>query len=391
MAILVSRPGATAVLEAQPVVLGVARSASRDARVREAVRDHHALVYRLLRRLGVPERDVEDAQQQVFWVFTRNLDRIEAGRDKAFLFGVAVRVAQTVRRRLGRLEPVDDGALENLPSPALCADEELDDRRARAVLDALLEAMPHDLRVVVVLHDLEEWTMRDIATALSVPGGTVASRLRRARELLERLARAGRAERPPAGNEERLLLGLGLGTGAASGLSRVGAAVRTWLRWVGLGLLLGTVSVTSAWAIDARTPRPGKEAGLPRREPIDRDDVVVYAPVLLEGRAFVERQAPIPRILAASEPADELAPIREARLALRRDEAGVALAALKDHARAFPRGVFDEEAAALGVEALAAAGHRDEAHRAADAFDAAYPRSPYGSRVRRALGDPRTP
>jgi RNA polymerase sigma-70 factor (ECF subfamily) len=195
VALLVNRSGA-AVLDA-PTVLRATADASRDARVRGAVRDHHALVYRLLRRMGVPERDTEDAQQQVFWVFARNLDRIEAGRDKAFLFGVAVRVAQTVRRRLGRTEPVDDGALENLPSPAAWVDDELDDRRGRAVLDALLEAMPHDLRVVVVLHDLEEWTMRDIATALSLPSGTVASRLRRARELLERLARG--ASRAPKG------------------------------------------------------------------------------------------------------------------------------------------------------------------------------------------------
>jgi len=195
VAILVNRPSGAAILEAPGVVLGAVPCASRDARVRGAVREHHALVYRLLRRMGVPERDAEDAQQQVFWVFARNLDRIEAGRDKAFLFGVAVRVAQTVRRRLGRLEPVDDGALENLPSPAVGVDDALDERRARAVLDALLEAMPHDLRVVVVLHDLEEWTMRDIATALALPSGTVASRLRRARELLERLARDPSDER----------------------------------------------------------------------------------------------------------------------------------------------------------------------------------------------------
>jgi len=186
MAIVVSQ--AEAALEPLEAVVASA-GATRDALVRRAVHEHHALVYRLLRRMGVPERDAEDAQQQVFWVYARNLERVEAGRDKAFLFGVAIRVAQAARRRLGRTEPVDDGALANLPSPAVGLEDQVDDRRARALLDALLEAMPHDLRVVVVLHDLEEWTMRDIAAALAVPSGTVASRLRRGRELLERLAR----------------------------------------------------------------------------------------------------------------------------------------------------------------------------------------------------------
>jgi RNA polymerase sigma-70 factor (ECF subfamily) len=186
VAIVVSRTEAA--LEPMGAALASA-VATRDALVRRAVREHHGWVYRLLRRMGVPERDAEDAQQQVFWVYARNLERVDAGRDKAFLFGVALRVAQAIRRRLGRTEPVDDGALTNLPSPAVCLEDEVDDRRARALLDALLDAMPHDLRVVVVLHDLEEWTMRDIAAALAVPTGTVASRLRRARELLERLAR----------------------------------------------------------------------------------------------------------------------------------------------------------------------------------------------------------
>jgi len=200
VAILVNRSGATAALEASCDLLGAAVSAARDARVRRAVHEHHGMVYRLLRRLGVPERDAEDAQQQVFWVLARNLDRVEAGCDRAFLFGVAVRVAQALRRRHGRLEPVDDGVLESLPAPAAGVDDALDDQRARAILDALLEAIPHDLRVVVVLHDLEEWTMRDIAVALSLPPGTVASRLRRARELLERLARASGHERAREGN-----------------------------------------------------------------------------------------------------------------------------------------------------------------------------------------------
>jgi hypothetical protein len=213
---------------------------------------------------------------------------------------------------------------------------------------------------------------------------------------VEALLRAGRAEQPPEGNEERLLVGLGLGAGAATGISLAGAAVRTWLRWMGLGLLVGAVSMTSAWAIGAHGPRLEADANLPRRETLDRDDGLVLAPVLLEGRAFAERDAPMPRgMLAPARAADELVPIRDARLALLRGEPTAALSALRDHARAFPQGVFDEEAAALRVEALVAAGRRDDARREADAFDAAYPHSPYGRRVHRELGapppEPRTP
>ena len=62
--------------------------------------------------------------------------------------------------------------------------EELADRwRARVMLDRALEAMPMDLRKVFVLFDLEELTTTEVASVLHVPRGTVASRLRRAREV----------------------------------------------------------------------------------------------------------------------------------------------------------------------------------------------------------------
>jgi RNA polymerase sigma-70 factor (ECF subfamily) len=51
------------------------------------------------------------------------------------------------------------------------------------MLDRALEAMPMDLRKVFVLFDLEELTTTEVANVLRLPRGTVASRLRRAREV----------------------------------------------------------------------------------------------------------------------------------------------------------------------------------------------------------------
>ena len=45
----------------------------------------------------------------------------------------------------------------------------------------MLAALDLELRAVLVLHELEEMTMADIATTLDLAPGTVASRLRRAR------------------------------------------------------------------------------------------------------------------------------------------------------------------------------------------------------------------
>src|SRR4051794_26935212 len=79
--------------ERRPVV-----SSRDDARLAAMVREHHAFVWRLLRRLGVPSMSVDDATQQVFLVALRRISEIALGSEKSFLFGVALRVASDERR-----------------------------------------------------------------------------------------------------------------------------------------------------------------------------------------------------------------------------------------------------------------------------------------------------
>jgi RNA polymerase sigma-70 factor (ECF subfamily) len=73
--------------------------------------------------------------------------------------------------------------------PAPSVEDRIDHARARAALEAILDAMPLDLRTVFVLYELEQVTMAEIATILELPAGTVASRLRRAREQFQAATR----------------------------------------------------------------------------------------------------------------------------------------------------------------------------------------------------------
>jgi len=160
-------------------------ASEREARLKSIVAEHYAFLWRLLRRLGVPESDVEDAAQRCLWTVARRLDDIVAGKEKSFLFGVTLRVAKGARRPAAPWEIGDDELLARLPASGPDAADQLDERRARAMLDALLDAMPPELRTVFVLYEIEEFTMAEIAGTLEVPLGTVASRLRRAREVFE--------------------------------------------------------------------------------------------------------------------------------------------------------------------------------------------------------------
>jgi RNA polymerase sigma-70 factor (ECF subfamily) len=152
-----------------------------DARVRTVVSEHHAFAWRLLRRLGVAEADADDAVQRVFLVVLKRLPDIEAGRERAFVVSTAVRVAADARRSAKR-RPLE--LLPNIESerdPAALPDALVESYRARRLLDAILDDMPEDARSVFVLFEIEELTLGEIASALTIPRGTVASRLARGR------------------------------------------------------------------------------------------------------------------------------------------------------------------------------------------------------------------
>lgn len=165
----------------EPWPLGLDAGEESASRIRVLVDEHFDSIWRLLRRLGIPESGVDDAAQQVFLTATKKLSQIAAGSEYAFLFGIALRVAADERRKLRRRAEVpgleETGFSHSLPPP----DELVDQRKARHTVDGILDGMPLELRTVLVLYEMEEMTMAEIAVLLAIPAGSVASRLRRAR------------------------------------------------------------------------------------------------------------------------------------------------------------------------------------------------------------------
>ena len=162
-----------------------------DARLVGLVRDHHAFVWRVLRRFGLPPSDADDAAQRVFLILSKRLDEVSPTKERAFLFRTAMYVASKVHRSRRR-HPEDASAdCDETEDPAPGAEQLLDQRRARELLDHELAEMSDDLKAVIVLFEIEGLTMSEISAALELPAGTVASRLRRARAELEaRIMRA---------------------------------------------------------------------------------------------------------------------------------------------------------------------------------------------------------
>jgi RNA polymerase sigma-70 factor, ECF subfamily len=165
---------------------------SLQSREHALVLSHFAAVWRALRRFGLSAADADDSAQKVFLAAVPRVDEIEPGRERAFLYGIAANVAFKARRTLARRRE-QHADFECCIDPQSDTEHLLERRRARKLLDQMLERLEHDVRVVFVLHEIEELTVPEIAEALDIPLGTAASRLRRGREQFARALARHRA------------------------------------------------------------------------------------------------------------------------------------------------------------------------------------------------------
>lgn len=167
-----------------------ARTQERALRLRRLFDETQGLAWRVLRRFGVREDRLEDSFQQLYLIASTKLDDIRPGSERAFVYGIAIRLARSSRREAWREIPED--AIEAHPSPHVTADMLVDQRRLVELCDRVLEALKPDLRETFVLYEIEGLTGVEIAELLEIPEGTVHSRLRRARAQVRALVQASR-------------------------------------------------------------------------------------------------------------------------------------------------------------------------------------------------------
>jgi RNA polymerase sigma-70 factor, ECF subfamily len=146
-------------------------------RLERIFNDHHATVWRALRRRGLAPDAAEDATQETFLLAAERLADIQPESERAFLIATALRMAHSLGRKTVRWQ-LDDEMDERLSGS-----RDAGERRADMQLcDLVLSKVDTDLVEVFVLYEIEGLTSPEIAELLAIPLGSVASRLRRARE-----------------------------------------------------------------------------------------------------------------------------------------------------------------------------------------------------------------
>jgi len=150
--------------------------------------DHAEFVWVSLQRLGVPTRDAEDLLQEVFIVVHQRLHSFDhSSRITTWLFGICLRVVSAYRRRAHRrreqsVAQVPEERTLDEASPEQAAVN----RQAQERLRAALDLMDLDKRAIFVMFEIDGLSCDDIAEMLSVPIGTVYSRLHSARSDFDR-------------------------------------------------------------------------------------------------------------------------------------------------------------------------------------------------------------
>jgi len=140
-------------------------------------------LYRTALRIIRNQTEAEDAVQETYYQAWKSFHRFEIGTNcRAWLFKILFHVINHQRRKIWRWSlfadieeaPCETPTYES-PVPQNLTDEE--------VLQAF-EKIPQHYREVVLLADVEEFSYKEISSALDIPIGTVMSRLNRGRKLL---------------------------------------------------------------------------------------------------------------------------------------------------------------------------------------------------------------
>ncbi len=154
-------------------------STQRQQRVVELIGQHFELLYRVSFRLTGSVADAEDLTQQTFLTAQLKLEQLrQADNAKGWLLAILRHHFFRNRSRAAR-QPM---AFETLPEP-VSQNDSIDQIDSEALQTAIND-LPEEFRVPLVLFYFNELSYQDIAAELSIPLGTVMSRLSRAKQHL---------------------------------------------------------------------------------------------------------------------------------------------------------------------------------------------------------------
>jgi RNA polymerase sigma-70 factor (ECF subfamily) len=194
---------------------------SRQAALARLVDQEGKRVFALARQVCGNVSDAEDLAQETFLAAYRALDQLaDPDNPRPWLYAIARRACKRLRRRRAgepaRLESLDEllpHPAETIPDAALLAEGPHHDRlrtEARERVERAVAELPETFRMPLLLADVAELSLPEIAGVLGIKEATVKTRIHRARLKLRDVLAAGLPQRPipPAEHSRRVCLDL---------------------------------------------------------------------------------------------------------------------------------------------------------------------------------------
>lgn len=183
-------PNSEAALAGPPEVVLVGRCVAGDEQAwRDLYQRHYPAAGAFLRKLGVRERDLDDATQEVFVQLFRSLSQF---RGEAQLRTWLYRLCATQARRVRRFRSVSDKLRVWFGESTLSqGGQELPLDLAQKRVSAALDRLNDGERLVFVLYELEGMSGDEIASIARCPVATVWRRLHYARARFRDVIEAG--------------------------------------------------------------------------------------------------------------------------------------------------------------------------------------------------------
>jgi RNA polymerase sigma-70 factor (ECF subfamily) len=179
-----------------------------DAEFTALVHRQSRFVFRVAYAVLLNSHDAEDAVQETFLKLYRNRGWQHLDNERAFLARVAWRVAVDKRPRASQsISHSFDTSSEfshalDSPSPHPGPEQTMLLANQHAVVHSMIDMLPEELRLPLVLSAFDELTSREIGGILGIPEGTVRTRLQRARQLLRQKLATLQTISPPASRIE---------------------------------------------------------------------------------------------------------------------------------------------------------------------------------------------
>ena len=147
-------------------------------------------IWRFCRRLTFSKEDAEDLYQDTFLLAFEKMDKINTSDNpQNYIFSISLHLWKSRKQKYARrnrivpIQPLNDELI-------IASDFDMEDsimaKEDNRMVRELVHNLPEKFKIPIILHYTIEMSLSDIAATISLPIGTVKSRLHKARKIIEK-------------------------------------------------------------------------------------------------------------------------------------------------------------------------------------------------------------